>query len=286
MPFLTQGKTNWKFIGIAAVPIIIIGFFGWQWWAWKIAPDKHCEQVDDCVYTCGCGCINKDSICKFPFGMRISCKSFECDCVDNQCVEKQTKIPIDGIANWKICSVDSDCIIVDGDCCGCTSGGTATTISKELKEKWEEKLLKKCKEVECLDVISDDPSCFKKPKCINNVCQLVEDEIARCIERYPLVEFESCVPGEVVDGWSIIILYPNTIDTSSVEYYSLDMVPDTVRQTGVASYGISQSLCEVIWSIKVDGEWKEVGQIEFCNHIIDYNSFCDDCLLEWEGGCC
>ncbi len=94
---------NIKYILIIVILVAVVGggILGWQWWAWKIAPDKHCEQVDDCVATCGCGCINKNSTCKPPFGMRISCEYFECDCVNNQCVEKQIETPIDETADWQ-----------------------------------------------------------------------------------------------------------------------------------------------------------------------------------------
>jgi hypothetical protein len=86
-------------------------------------------------------------------------------------IQKKEKLP-DKITDWRKCSTDSDCIIVKGDCCGCGMGGTATTINKKFKKEWEDKLSKECKETVCLAVISDHPSCFKKPKCINNVCEL------------------------------------------------------------------------------------------------------------------
>ncbi len=112
------------------------------------------------------------------------------------------------------------------------------------------------------------------------------DETADCLEKYPLVTFEDCVPGRELDGWQGVILYPNSLDTSSIEHYIDAPAPDTVKQAGIASYGSSWSTCQTTWSIKVDGEWRVVSQIEFCNHIIDYNSSCDGCLLEWEEGCC
>jgi len=80
------------------------------------------------------------------------------------------------IPDWQACFSDSDCIVADGGCCDCYHGGTAIAINKDLKQKWEEKLLKECKGIECLDVISDDPSCFKKPECVNGVCQLAETD--------------------------------------------------------------------------------------------------------------
>lgn len=117
-------------------------------------------------------------------------------------------------------------------------------------------------------------------------CEPKADETADCFKKYPKIEFEGCVPGKVVDGWEGIILYPNTLDTSNVTHYTDAPAPDVVKQASVASYGISHSTCQTIWRIKINGEWKEVNQLDFCNFIIEYNSSCNECLLEWEEGCC
>ncbi|MFH1462185.1 MAG: hypothetical protein ABIG08_00570 [bacterium] len=112
----------------------------------------------------------------------------------------------------------------------------------------------------------------------------IEDETAGCLDRYPEVIYEKCVPGEKVDGWSGIILYPNTLDTSNIQHDIF--TPDIVKNAGIANYITSVSTCQTTWLIKINGEWKQASQIEFCNYIIDYNSSCGDCLLEWEEGCC
>lgn len=112
------------------------------------------------------------------------------------------------------------------------------------------------------------------------------DKIADCLEKYPEVVYKDCVPGEVLDGWRSIILYPNTLDTSNITHYIDVPAPDIVKQAGIASYGTSRSTCQTTWHIKINEEWKDVNQIDFCNFIIDYNSSCNDCLLEWEEGCC
>ncbi len=59
-------------------------------------------------------------------------------------------------------------------CCDCNHGGKATAINIKYVEEWESKLLEKCKDVVCVAAISDDPSCFSIPKCVNNECKLVE----------------------------------------------------------------------------------------------------------------
>ncbi len=74
------------------------------------------------------------------------------------------------------CSQDSDCVLVKADCCGCSAGGKAAAINKNFEKEWGEKLSKECQGIKCLDVLSNDPSCFKKPKCIDNKCALEEPE--------------------------------------------------------------------------------------------------------------
>lgn len=70
------------------------------------------------------------------------------------------------------CSQDSECVSVKADCCGCTAGGKATAINKNFQEKWNKKLSSDCRGIACIQVISNDPSCFKTPKCANNKCVL------------------------------------------------------------------------------------------------------------------
>ena len=81
------------------------------------------------------------------------------------------------------CTQDSDCIIVKGDCCGCSAGGTATAINKKFEKEWYEKLPKDCV---CIQVISNHPSCFKEPKCVFNRCVLLKSP-----ERQEIFEQEA-----------------------------------------------------------------------------------------------
>jgi hypothetical protein len=98
MPFLTQGKTNWKFLLIVVVLAIIAGVG--ILWSLNQDKDYFCNTDSDCVKTC-CGCNHiEDRSCwgreceALPFG--------ECKCVNGQCVlEKETEIPIDETADWQ-----------------------------------------------------------------------------------------------------------------------------------------------------------------------------------------
>ena len=66
----------------------------------------------------------------------------------------------------------NQCVKVKADCCGCQEGGKNIPINRNYKSYWESKLRKKCKDVMCPMVISNDPSCSQKVSCIDNRCQL------------------------------------------------------------------------------------------------------------------
>ena len=74
--------------------------------------------------------------------------------------------------NLYSCSQDTDCIKVAGGCCDCGGGGNATTINKNFESEWKDKLSNKCKDIGCAAVMSDDPTCFKTAKCVENKCVL------------------------------------------------------------------------------------------------------------------
>ena len=70
------------------------------------------------------------------------------------------------------CISNSDCIKVDAGCCGCTEGGKATSINRKFAEQWNANLTENCREIACIQAISDDPSCFAEPVCRNSMCTL------------------------------------------------------------------------------------------------------------------
>lgn len=75
------------------------------------------------------------------------------------------------------CKFDRECIKVSGDCCGCSSGGTSTTINRAYYNYWNNKSKEKCKGIACIAVISKHWTCFAEPKCIGNKCNLVSKEV-------------------------------------------------------------------------------------------------------------
>jgi len=261
---IKQGKTNWKFLLIVVILAAIVG--GGVLYCQYISVE--CNSPTDCEGKTHIMCVG------------------QWECISNQC-------------SWD-CEIEEteplitreEALIIAQQSSDCSMAGILTdeiNYNAVTKTWWID--LERMPE---LEKDGCNPACVvnetTKTAEVNWRCTGLlpgtEDETADCLKKYPVVVFEDCVPGEVVDGWWATILYPNTLDTSNIEHYIDAPAPDIVRQAGIARYGASQSTCQTSWSIKINGEWKKVDQIEFCNYIIDYNSSCNDCLLEWGEGCC
>ncbi|MBU0761958.1 MAG: hypothetical protein KKD39_02940 [Candidatus Altiarchaeota archaeon] len=70
------------------------------------------------------------------------------------------------------CVKDSDCEIVQGDCCGCNAGGINAAVPKLKADDWLEELYQRCSGKTCMSVMSTDPSCSSKPVCTAGKCAL------------------------------------------------------------------------------------------------------------------
>ena len=68
--------------------------------------------------------------------------------------------------NFKACSADTDCILVDTDCCGCSQGGKRTAINKAFEQLWANNLACERSDIACIQVISNDSSCNPNNKAI------------------------------------------------------------------------------------------------------------------------
>jgi len=76
------------------------------------------------------------------------------------------------------CSQDSDCVLVNEGCCGCSYGGNRTSVNINSEDVWGESLVEECGEnYVCTAVISDDPSCSDSTTaaCINSECAVSTD---------------------------------------------------------------------------------------------------------------
>jgi hypothetical protein len=75
------------------------------------------------------------------------------------------------------CEKDEDCIKIDSDCCGCSSGGdksTAMAINKNYLSYTEEEHRINCRGVYCIAEASKDWTCWATPKCVSGKCKLVQ----------------------------------------------------------------------------------------------------------------
>ncbi|MEK6848446.1 MAG: hypothetical protein AABX65_02335 [Nanoarchaeota archaeon] len=137
--------------------------------------EKHCA-------TCG------NNICEaFESCTASSCTIDSCtmDCgplnCEKDCPTEENKTPLvkpgtmpELSLSLRICRYDSDCISVQGDCCGCTAGGQAASINGEHQENWEKTIDVKCKDIACPAVMSNHWTCSAEAKCVNNKCTLVK----------------------------------------------------------------------------------------------------------------
>lgn len=72
----------------------------------------------------------------------------------------------------KTCSTDNECIVVTQACCGCSNGGSNTSINSKYKSDWTELYTRVCKVISCSTEISNDKTCNSKPICLNGVCTM------------------------------------------------------------------------------------------------------------------
>jgi hypothetical protein len=68
------------------------------------------------------------------------------------------------------CLQDSECVLVNANCCGCDNNGTKTAVNKYYIGYWNERLYRRCLDASCPDAASQDLTCFAEARCINNKC--------------------------------------------------------------------------------------------------------------------
>jgi hypothetical protein len=107
MPFITQGKTNWKFLLIVIILVVIIMGVIWilslpippPWQPPPKADEKYCKRDTDCVseMTIKKDCINTTTYQKIGSPVQYQMlPPLTCKCVNNRCTVAQ-----DITADWK-----------------------------------------------------------------------------------------------------------------------------------------------------------------------------------------
>jgi hypothetical protein len=70
------------------------------------------------------------------------------------------------------CKTDADCVLVPDDCCSCNQGGKQRAIPKKQKDSYEKDRKKRCADTQCMQMMSQDPSCSQHAFCGAGICEL------------------------------------------------------------------------------------------------------------------
>ena len=70
------------------------------------------------------------------------------------------------------CKTDKDCVLVPDDCCSCNQGGKQRAIPHKQKDTYEKDRKKRCADTQCMEMMSQDPSCSQHPFCAAGICEL------------------------------------------------------------------------------------------------------------------
>ena len=70
------------------------------------------------------------------------------------------------------CKTDADCVVVSDDCCSCNQGGKQRAIPKKKKDGYERERRKRCADTQCMEMMSQDPSCSQHALCGAGICEL------------------------------------------------------------------------------------------------------------------
>jgi len=263
MPFLTQGKTNWKYILIVVILAVIIG--------------------GGTLY-----CYTKYSGVEFP-PIEFPPKS-ECEQLYGE-IEEEFKQ-----ANF--CEQDLDCkaIMLGGPY---VEFGCFKYVNKKIDEN---KLLKRVEEYDkrCRSAID---KCALAPDavCVANKClskkEIISQQIIdKCEEEAGFIEQiqsdPDCLKGEefrCVDGWGVIWHYDKNL-VSITEFPSTfpSDAPKELKEATVAKRGSSVCACKepISYEVLVEDKFEKTTCEKFYKFIEDYNSSCNNCLQTWSFECC
>ena len=123
--------------------------------------------------------------------------------------------------NWRNCSEDSNCVVVDNGCCCINEDYIA--INKDFVESWKEKKAKRCRDVHCplMMCISNPP----EAKCINNKCSIEEE-----------------IKEEAKEDKECLIKFPKTIKLRAIDFYVYTLADsdyillDSPKELCISSY--------------------------------------------------
>ncbi len=70
------------------------------------------------------------------------------------------------------CDTDTDCALINADCCGCTSGGKQKAVHNSVAKGMLASMKQACADTMCIKMISQDESCKKSAACVEGRCIL------------------------------------------------------------------------------------------------------------------
>jgi hypothetical protein len=70
------------------------------------------------------------------------------------------------------CASDADCVIIPDGCCDCANGGKEHAVAKRDEAKLRAAQRASCKDVMCTMMMSTDPTCGKRPVCVDSACTM------------------------------------------------------------------------------------------------------------------
>lgn len=70
------------------------------------------------------------------------------------------------------CKTDDDCVLVIDECCSCEQGGKQRAMPKKQKDAYEKARRKRCADTQCIEMVSQDPSCTQHAICGAGICEL------------------------------------------------------------------------------------------------------------------
>jgi hypothetical protein len=72
------------------------------------------------------------------------------------------------------CKTAADCVVLPVECCDCANGGKQEAVAKTKAAAIKSERAGKCKGAMCTMMVSTDPTCGKRPECVEGQCTMVE----------------------------------------------------------------------------------------------------------------
>jgi hypothetical protein len=72
------------------------------------------------------------------------------------------------------CKTAADCEVAAVECCDCANGGKQQSVTHAAAAQLKKDREKKCKDTMCTMMVSTDPTCGKRPDCVEGQCTMVQ----------------------------------------------------------------------------------------------------------------